>query len=333
MSSILSGKQAPKPVTRIVLLDGYTINPGDLSWQALQELGQFEVHDKSGAKVVQHAVHADCLLTQREFLGRQQLRCLKKLKYIGLLATSTNAVDLEEARTQGVVVCNVPEYGTSSVVQHTLALILELTNQSARHAAAVQDGAWEKSPYFSFRVAPLIELAGLKIGIVGMGKIGRRVARAAACLGMHVLAAHQPSMHSVQLEDVAIEWLSLEGLLMQADIVSLHCPLTTRTRHLISKAQLEMMKKTALLINTARGGLIDEAALSAALRQGQLSGAALDVLSEEPPRVGHELLNHPRCLVTPHIAWATRAGRERLIAAAAENQQAFLRGRPQNVVS
>jgi glycerate dehydrogenase len=248
---------------------------------------------------------------------------------VGVLATGYDVVDVSAAAERGVLVTNVPAYGTDSVAQHVFALLLALTNRVAEHAAAARDGRWSRSGDFSLAEQPLLELAGRTLGVVGFGRIGRAVAGIALALQMRVLAS-APRLPAVAAQDVG--FVPLEALLERADVVSLHCPLTAETRGLLDAAALARMKPDALLINTARGGLVDERALEAALRAGTLAGAALDVLESEPPPEDHALLHAPRCIVTPHLAWATRASRARLLRVAVDNVEAFLRGRPQNVV-
>ena len=255
------------------------------------------------------------------------IEALPELRYIGVTATGYNIVDVDAARGKGVVVTNVPEYGTESVAQAAFALLLELTNRAGLHGERVREGAWTMGPDFCAPQAPLVELAGLTMGIVGYGAIGKAVARRARAFGMEVIACTEPPQEA---EDV--RFVDLDTLFREADVVSLHCPLTPETEGLVSAARLARMKPTAFLVNTARGPLIDENALADALNEGRIAGAALDVLSVEPPPKDNPLLSAKNCLVTPHVAWATRASRERLMNAAVENLQAYLRGEPANVV-
>lgn len=317
--------------TRIVVLDGFTANPGDLDWRELAALGDLTVHDRTPvAEIVSRAQAAGVVLTNKTVLGAETLAQLPNLRYIGLLATGTNVVDIAAARCRGVTVCNVPAYGTPSVVQHTLALLLELTNQVGLHARLVREGAWCASPDFTFWRTPLVELHGRTLGVVGCGAIGRGVAIAAQAFGMRVLATsrHRPA----NLPD-GVNWVDLESLLRAADVVSLHCPLTPETRHLINARTLALLKPTAFLLNTGRGPLVDEAALADALHGGRLAGAAVDVLSMEPPPPENPLLQARNCIVTPHMAWATVDARRRLIAECVANLGAFLAGMPRNVVN
>lgn len=311
----------------IVILDGLTTNPGDLSWGAVERLGTLEVHDRTEpADVVARAAGADAVLTNKTLLGAGDLAALPRLKYIGVLATGYNVVDVAAARTRGVTVTNVPEYSTPNVVQATFALLLELTNRVGHHDATVHAGRWSACPDFCYWDGDLVELAGLTLGIVGYGRIGRSVADVGRAFGMRILYhRRQPAADS--------ECVDLDTLFRESDVVSLHCPLTPDTKGLVDARRLALMKPTAFLVNTARGLLVDEAALAAALNRGQIAGAAVDVLSEEPPPASNPLLTARNCIITPHVAWATRNARGRLIEIAAGNLAAFVAGRPRNVVS
>lgn len=308
---------------KIVVLDGYTLNPGDLSWDALRELGACEIYDRSGPhEIVPRSASAEIVLTNKVALNRDYLMAVPTLKYIGVTATGYNIVDVPAARECGVMVTNVPTYGTQSVAQMTFALLLELTQHVGHHAQTVRDGRWTRSPDFCYWDHPLIELDGLTIGIVGFGRIGQAVGKLAQAFGMKVLA------HSRKQSGA-----DLEKLFRQSDVISLHCPLTPETKHLVNAERLAWMKPTAFLLNTSRGPLIDENALAKALNDGRIAGAGLDVLAIEPPAADNPLLRAKNCFVTPHIAWATRAARSRLMDAAVENVRAFLVGKPKNVVS
>jgi glycerate dehydrogenase len=267
-------------------------------------------------------------------MGPEQLAQLPQLRYVGVLATGYNVVDVEAARQRGVTVTNVPAYSTASVAQMVFALLLELTQQVGHHARLVREGRWTAAADFCFWDRPLVELEGLTLGIVGFGAIGRRVAALARAFGMKVLVhtAH-PEKYQETAEGRDARFVDLDDLFRASDAVSLHCPLTEETRALVDARRLELMKPTAFLLNTGRGPLVDEAALAAALNAGRLAGAGLDVLSAEPPPAGNPLLQAANCCITPHIAWATRAARERLLAIAVANLRAFLAGQPQNVVS
>lgn len=316
---------------KIVVLDGYTLNPGDLSWEALQSLGDCTVHERSTPdEVLQRAADAEAIITNKVVLGRDQIRKLAKLRYIGVTATGYNIIDVAAARERGVTVTNVPAYGTRSVAQHTLALLLELAQHAGHHAQTVRDGAWVRSPDWCYWDRPLIELDGLTMGIVGYGRIGRAVGELAAAFGMNVMTSISSRTRELPRNVSVVE---LDYLFRASDVVSLHCPLTPETRHLVNAERLALMKPTAFLLNTSRGPLIDEPALAAALNAGRLAGAGLDVLSAEPPPATNPLLAAKNCIVTPHIAWATRAARSRLMEVAVANVRAFIEGKPQNVVS
>jgi len=315
---------------RIVVLDGYTLNPGDLNWNDLNSLGSCKVYDRTAqAELPQRAAEGEILLTNKTVLNAATIQSLPQLQYIGVLATGTNVVDLPAARARGVPVTNVPAYSTASVAQAAMALLLELTNAVGHHAQTVRAGRWSQQPDFSYWDQPLIELAGLTLGIVGFGRIGRAMADLGNAFGMPVLA----SFPRKQTVPQYVRHVDLETLLRQSDVISLHCPLTPETRHLINAQRLSWVKPTAFLLNSSRGQLVDEAALAQALNSARLAGAGLDVLSEEPPAPDNPLLRAPNCIITPHCAWATCAARRRLMHMAVENVRAFLAGRPQNVVN
>ncbi len=314
---------------KIVVLDGYTLNPGDLSWNELKSLGPCEIHDRTpGDQVLKRAGEATILLTNKVQILREHIQNLRDLKYIGVTATGTNIVELTAARERGIPVTNVPAYGTSSVAQTTIALLLELAQNVGLHSQTVHEGRWTASGDWCYWERPLIELDGLTMGIIGLGRIGTAVAGLAHALGMRVLASKGNSRLAphVRLTD-------MESLFRQSDVLSLHCPLTQETKHLINAERLSWMKPTAFLLNTSRGMLVDEQALANALNSGQLAGAGLDVLSVEPPPAGNPLLTAKNCIITPHLAWATKAGRSRLMQIAVANVRAFLAGKPQNVVN
>jgi len=314
----------------IVVLDGYALDPGDLSWAPLEALGPCTVYPRTAPEaLLERARGAPILLTNKTRLGRQALEALPELRYIGVLATGYDVVDVVAAHERGITVCNVPDYASVSVAQHVFALLLELTNQVGEHARLVRAGEWTRRGEFSFAATPLIELAGATFGIVGLGSIGRRVATIAQALGMHVVASRR-SDAAASFD--GIPRLDLDELFRTSDVVSLHCPLTAATRGLVSAERLGSMKPTALLINTSRGGLVDSRALRQALDAGRLAGVGLDVLDEEPPGADHPMVDAPRSVITPHNAWASRAARTRLLAAAARNVQAFLAGAPTHVV-
>src|SRR6478735_6126889 len=319
---------------KIVVLDGYTVNPGDNPWSPLAELGELVVHERSSeAEVVARASDADIVLVNKAQLGRDALRQLPRLRGVSVLATGVNSVDLEAASERGIAVCNVPSYSTASVVQHTLALLLELCNRVGLHDSSVHAGDWVRSVDYCYWKSPLLQLEGKLLGIVGYGAIGRGVARAAQALGMNVCAAligsRRPEVSPVD----PVARLPLDELFRRADVISLNCPLTPETRQLVSRDRLSSLKPTCLLLNTARGGLIDEAALSAALAGGKLAGAALDVLSTEPPSAENPLLAAPNCVITPHVAWTSLPARQRLLATSVDNVRALLAGNPIHVVN
>ena len=314
----------------IVVLDGFTLNPGDLDWKELHSLGPCAIYDRTPpAEVLRRAAKAEILLTNKTDLTARTIRQLPQLKYIGVLATGTNVVDLAAARARGIPVANVPAYGTKSVAQMTFALLLELTQHTGHHARTVREGRWTRSEDFCYWDFPLLELDGLTLGIVGYGRIGRAVSDLGAAFGMKVLAYHPRACTAA----AGVRFVELDPLFAESDVVSLHCPLTPQTANLVNAQRLALMKPTAFLLNTSRGPLVDETALADALNSGRIAGAGLDVLSIEPPRADNPLLTARNCLITPHLAWGTRAARSRLLKIAVENVRAFLRGQPQNVVN
>ncbi len=315
----------------IVILDSYTTNPGDLNWDALKLLGNFMHYDRTPAdQTVARAADAEIVIVNKTLIPREVIAALPKLRYIGLLSTGVNVVDLAAARERGIIVTNVPAYSTPSVVQLTFALLLELTQRVGHHSQSVRAGQWTSSPDFCYWDYPLVELAGLTMGIVGFGRIGQAMSKVALALGMQVLA-HGPRLAATN--HTGVEVATMDELLRRSDVVSLHCPLNDHTKNLINAAALAKMKSTAYLLNTSRGPLVDQDALAAALNSGKLAGAGLDVLSTEPPTADNPLLQAENCIITPHIAWGTRAARARLIHVATANVQAFLAGQPTNVVS
>jgi glycerate dehydrogenase len=316
---------------RIVVLDGYTLNPGDLSWDRLETLGECTVYDRTAPEdIAKRAGEAEIVLTNKTVLSAEILRHLPRLKYIGVLATGYNVVDVEAAGERGIPVTNVPSYGTPSVAQMAFAHLLNLTQHVAHHARTVRDGRWAACPDFCYWDMPLLELAGLTLGIVGFGRIGRAVAALARAFGMKVII-HDVIVPAEMPEGCRM--MELEEVFREADVLSLHCPLTPRTERLVNAERLALMKPTAFLINTSRGPLIDEPALAQVLNAGRLAGAGLDVLSAEPPAADNPLLTAKNCYITPHIAWATRSARQRLLSIAIDNVAAFVAGRPQNVVN
>ncbi len=315
----------------IVVLDGFTLNPGDLDWAALRALGSLTVHDRTPPElVVERARDAEILLTNKALVGGEAVNSLPKLRYIGVLATGYNVVDVAAARARGIPVTNVPGYSTASVAQLTFALLLELTHRTGHHAQAVRDGRWAAGADFCFWDFPLVELHGQTFGVVGFGQIGRAVATLADAFGMRVLVHSRSRPADLPAR---FEFVDLDALLARSDVVSLHCPLTAENKGFINAARLARMKPGAFLINTGRGPLLDEQAVAEALNSGRLGGAGLDVLSVEPPRADNPLLTARNCIVTPHIAWASRAARTRLMDAVVANVRAFLDGSPRNVVN
>lgn len=324
---ILKGEK----IMRIVVLDGYTLNPGDLSWREFELLGECVVYDRtSDEQVLARSAWADILLTNKTILARDTISKLPDLRYIGVLATGYNVVDIEAAAERKIPVTNVPEYGTSSVVQMVFAHLLNHCQHVADHSASVQRGTWSKSEDFCFWEHPLVELSGLTMGIVGLGRIGSAVAKVAQAFGMKVIA-YAPTAGVTEKGGVLIT--DLPTLFRNSDVISLHCPLTEHTQGLVNEELLGVMKKNGFLINTSRGRLIEERALSKALNDGRIAGAGLDVLPVEPPPANSPLLTAKNCYVTPHIAWATHGARSRLIKVAAANLQAFVKGQTINVIN
>ena len=317
---------------RIVVLDGYALNPGDLSWEGLERLGQLTVHDRTACDlIIERSAGAEVLFTNKTPLSSETISQLPDLRYVGVLATGYDVVDVKAAAQHGVTVTNVPTYATNSVAQMVFALLLELCNHVQVHSDAARSSEWSASPDFCFWRHPLVELDGKTMGIVGFGRIGRQVAGIACAMGMRVVVADVARETPPGIEN--FQWAEVTELLAEADVVSLHCPLTPETRGLICRGSIELMKRSAFLINTARGGLVLDADLAEALNSGRIAGAGLDGLSSEPPAPDNPLLSAKNCLVTPHIAWASREARLRLTDCAVGNLEAYLEGTPHNVVS
>lgn len=315
----------------IVILDGYALNPGDLSYDRLQQFGELKVYDRTAPEqVIERAKDADALLTNKVVLGEREFVQLPQLRYIGVQATGYNVVDVEAARKHGITVTNIPAYSTASVAQMVMAHLLNITQSVEYYARENRAGRWAKNPDFCYWDNPLIELAGKQMGIVGFGRTGSAVARLAGAFGMKVAAYTSKPQESLP---EGVEKLSLDELFASSDVVSLHCPLVPATQHLVNAERLALMKPTAILINTARGPIVDEQALADALNNGVLHAAGIDVLCEEPPRTESPLLTARNCFVTPHIAWATLEARTRLLDICEANLRAFVEGHPQNVVS
>ena len=317
---------------KIVILDGYTLNPGDLFWEGLEKLGDLTVYDRTPAdKIVERAKDADIIFTNKTPLNEATLTQLSSAKFIGVLATGYNIIDTAVARKQGITVSNVPGYSTASVVQLTFALLLELTLHVQRHSDAVRDGKWARSVDFSFWNYPLIELAGKTMGIIGFGSIGESVADVATAFGMTVIGSKRH--HTDQSHRKNFRWAEVPELLAQSDVVTIHAPLTPDTTGLINKANLSLMKPSAFLLNTARGPIVVDQDLADALNKDIIAGAGIDVLSAEPPAADNPLFTAKNCLITPHIAWATLEARTRLMQITVDNLAAFLHGNPVNVVN
>lgn len=314
----------------IVELDSYAANPGDLSWDGLKALGTLTIYPRTAPEeVVERAKDAHAILINKINITEDILSQLPKLRYIGVLATGYNVVDIEAAHRHGVTVTNIPAYSTESVVQMTFAHILNITNQVAHYADQARAGRWSANPDFCYWDTPLIELSGKTLGIVGLGHIGQRVAAIAHQFGMDVFAV--TSKDATSLPE-GIQKTTLDGLLGACDIVTLHCPLTPSNHHMLDAEKIGRMRQGAILINTARGALVDEQAVAEALASGHLAGYGADVMENEPPRQGSPLFDQPHAYLTPHIAWATREARERLMRICVDNVRAFVEGHPQNVV-
>lgn len=317
---------------RIVALDGYTLNPGDNPWTAVEAQGEFATYDRTPVEsIVERAKEAQIVVTNKAPLSRSTIEQLPNLKFIAVTATGFNIVDTSAARDRGIPVSNVPIYGTDSVAQFTFGLILELAHQIGLHDRQVRAGAWQASGDFCFWQTPLMELAGRTLGIVGLGRIGRRVAQLADAFGMRVIATSRTQREPLAFDD--FEFVSTEGLFEKADIVTLHCPQTPENTGFVNASLLERMKSDAYLVNTARGALINESDLADALNAGRIAGAAVDVASAEPITDDNPLLTAKNCIITPHIAWAALEARQRLMATTAQNIAAFIKGEPQNVVN
>ncbi|MFA6542990.1 MAG: D-2-hydroxyacid dehydrogenase [Limisphaerales bacterium] len=315
---------------KIVVLDGYTLNPGDLCWSALQALGPCTIHDRTApGQVAARCADAEIVITNKALLPREVIAALPKLRFIGVTATGFNVVDVVAARERGIPVSNVPLYGTRAVAQFTIALLLELCHHVGAHADTVRAGDWAKSADWCYARYPLVELDGLTFGVVGWGRIGQATADIARAMGMKIIAASR----SPKPPEDGVEFVDTDTLFRRTDVVSLHCPLTPETKGLVNAGRLALMKPAAFLLNTSRGPLLDDAAVAAALNSGRLAGAGLDVLSTEPPKADNPLLTAKNCLVTPHQAWAAKAARARLMEATVANVKSFLAGGPQNVVN
>ena len=317
---------------KIVVLDGYTLNPGDLSWDKLFTLGEVVLHDRTPSdKIIEWSLEAEVIITNKTPITEETLKSLPNLKYIGVLATGYNIVDTTAAKAGNIIVTNVPSYSTLSVAQLTFALLLELCHQVQRHSDSVMEGKWAQSPDFSYSDFPLIELSGKTLGIIGFGNIGKKVADIGSAFGMNIVAF---SRHQTDQSDRKnFRWAAINEVLEQADFVSIHCPLLPETKGLINAESLKRMKRSAFLINTSRGPVVVEKDLADALNNGIIASAGIDVLSSEPPSIDNPLFKAKNCLITPHIAWATKEARVRLMNIAVNNLAAFINGKPINVVS
>ena len=322
---------------KIVVLDGYTLNPGDLSWDGVSQFGDLTVYDRTAYKpggedlVVERAREADAILLNKTLLNREMIGRLPNLKYVGVLATGYNIVDIEAARERDIVVTNVPTYGTTAVAQMTFALLLELCHHVGEHSRAVHNGEWVENPDWSFWKYPLVELAGKSMGIIGYGRIGSEVGKIAKAFGMEVLA--MASSPKPELETESLRFAPLDEILEKSDVISLHVPLFDSTKGMINKESIDKMKRNVMIINTSRGPLIVEEDLAEALNTGRIAGAALDVVSSEPIDPDNPLLKADNCILTPHIAWAPKESRKRLMDVAVKNLKEFLDGNPINVVN
>ena len=317
---------------KIVVLDGHTLNPGDLSWEALHQLGDVTIYDRTPYdKIVERSLGAEVLLTNKTPLDAATLNQLPDLKYVGVLATGYNIVDTAVCKQRGIPVSNVPGYGTGAVAQFVFALMLELCLHVQKHSDAVFEGKWAKSVDFCFWDYPLVELAGKTLGIIGFGTIGQKVADIAAAFDMQIIAHSRTQTDQSQRKN--FKWVSVDELLAQSDVVSIHCPLTPETQGLINAENLRKMKSSAFLINTSRGSIVNDADLAGALNNNVIAGAGIDVLSKEPPPADNPIFKAKNCIITPHIAWAAQEARARLMGIAIDNLKSFIAGKPANVVN
>jgi glycerate dehydrogenase len=317
---------------KIVVLDGYTLNPGDLSWDALKQLGEVVIYDRTPRELVlERSKDAEVILSNKTPLGADIIKQLPSLKFIGVLATGFNVIDIQAAKEQSVIVANVPGYGTDSVVQMTFALLLELCQHVQRHSDSVMGGDWAASADWCYWNFPLIELVGKTIGIIGFGRIGQKVGDVATAFGMNIIGSSRHQTDQTQRKN--FRWAPIPELLEQSDIVTIHCPLFPETQGLINKDSLKTMKKSAFLLNTSRGPIIVDQDLADALNNDVIAGAGIDVLSAEPPPKDNPLFGAKNCIITPHIAWATKEARTRLMGMVVDNLTSFINGNPVNVVN
>lgn len=316
---------------KIVVLDAFAMNPGDLSWEALRQLGETKIYERSTLEETKDRIaDAEIVLTNKSVLNEKLIVEAKKLKYIGVMATGYNIVDITATHTRNIIVTNVPTYSTASVAQLTFAFILELANHTALYAESVKNGDWVKSKDFSYHLKPIMELQDKTVGIIGFGRIGQTVAKIAMAFGMKVIASHK---HPERDQMEGVKFVDEKKCFSDADIISLHCPLNEKNQQFVNKGLLETMKPTSFLINTSRGGLINEQDLAEALNEENIAGAALDVLSVEPPNAANPLLHAKNCIINPHVAWATFESRSRLMNVVVNNVKSFLAGNPENAVA
>ncbi|GAB3931642.1 D-2-hydroxyacid dehydrogenase [Larkinella terrae] len=315
----------------LVYADAYTLNPGDLDWTPITSLGSVTLYDRTAPdQLIERLKDADMVLVNKVKMNRQTLEQLPKLRYIGVTATGYDIIDVKAARERDIVVTNVKGYGSASVAQLTISLLLELTNHVGLHADSVRAGDWARNPDFCYWKTPLVELAGKTLGVVGYGDIGKSVAAIGLALGMKILVNRR---HTNEQPPEGIRYVDQATLFADSDVISLHCPVTDENRAFVNRTLLNQMKPTAFLINTSRGALINEPDLADALNEGRIAGAGLDVLTVEPPVPNHPLFSARNCLITPHLAWATLESRQRLLHETAENIRAFFSGQPRNVVN
>jgi glycerate dehydrogenase len=317
---------------KIVVLDGYTLNPGDLKWDGLKKLGEVTVYDRTPVeKVVERAAGAEIIFTNKTPVNEAAINHLSSLKFIGVLATGYNIVNTDAAKSKGIIVANVPGYGTTSVVQMTFALLLELCLHVQHHSDTVMEGKWARSADWCYWDYPLVELSGKTMGIIGYGRIGQQVSDVATAFGMNIVGTSRTQ--SDQSHRKNFKWSTVPQLLEQSDVVSIHCPLFSDTQGLINRDNLKRMKSSAFLLNTSRGPIVVDQDLADALNNDVIAGAGIDVLSAEPPSKDNPLFRAKNCIITPHIAWATKEARERLMDITEKNLAAFLKGEPVNVVN
>lgn len=317
---------------KIVFLDGYTANPGDLSWKQFEELGEFKVYDRTEPKkIIERIGDAEYVFTNKCVIDKKVIDCCPNLKWIGVTATGYNVVDIEYAKIKGIPVTNAPAYSSDVVAEYSYGLLLQLFHKIKEHSDLVHKGKWSKSPDFCFCDFPQMELYGKTVGIIGFGNIGRRSAKIAEAFGMKVLIATNYPDHTFSSEN--IQFADVNTVITRSDIVNLHCPLTEDNREFINKDTIQKMKDGAIIINTARGGLIHEKDLAEALQSGKIAGAGLDVLSKEPPDKDHPLVGMPNCIITPHVAWASKEARHRLLTIVSNNLKEFINGKSINCVN